>query len=369
MINEELLKLRAINNRRTTLKRFLETERLFNFLMWWVAIFFAWFLVGFGGLVIRDLPKFDGTITPEQFQSPKMRQLIAEKDALQQEQALLVNQQEITQQTVNAARSTYASEHSQFQNWLSTRKATDAVNQNMALIERTKKLETLKINEQSIENTLQAIDAKNIILTQNMAQKADKINILQDQAYARYEIAKFKQDLVVFGLRLLFVLPLLMTAICLFIYKRKNKYWPFVWGFIFFAVFSFFVELVPYLPSYGGYVRYLVGLLFVGVSGSYGISWMQAYLAQRKLEEQATESERRQKLERTFAIKKMDAHVCPSCDRHLLESSGVVTNFCVHCGLKLYQPCKTCDTRYNTFFLHCPTCGALGDVEIRNRED
>ena len=182
MINEELLKLRAINNRRTTLKRFLETERLFNFLMWWVAIFFAWFLVGFGGLVIRDLPKFDGTITPEQFQSPKMRQLIAEKDALQQEQALLVNQQEITQQTVNAARSTYASEHSQFQNWLSTRKATDAVNQNMALIERTKKLETLKINEQSIENTLQAIDAKNIILTQNMAQKADKINILQDQA-------------------------------------------------------------------------------------------------------------------------------------------------------------------------------------------
>ena len=368
MTNQDL-DYAQFSDRRTTLKQFLETERLFNFLMWWVAIFFAWFLVGFGGLVIRDLPKVDGTITPEQFQSPEMLQLIANRDALQQQQALLINQREITQQTVNAAKSTYAAEHSQFQNWLSTRKATDAVNQNKALIERTQKLEVLKTNEQSIENALQEIDAKNIILTQTMTQKTDKINVLKEQAYERYETAKFKQELVVFGLRLLFVLPLLIAAIWLFISKRKNKYWPFIWGFIFFAVFSFFVELVPYLPSYGGYIRYLVGLLFVSVTGSYGIRWMQTYLAQRKLEELATESERRQKLERTFAIKKMDAHVCPSCDRHLLESSGIVTNFCVHCGLKLYQPCKSCDTRYNSFFLHCPTCGAVGDIGTINRED
>ena len=61
-------------------------------------------------------------------------------------------------------------------------------------------------------------------------------------------------------------------------------------------LFAFFVELVPYLPSYGGYVRYGVGIVITLIIGHYAIKNMRAYLEKQKLIEQLPDADRRKDL-------------------------------------------------------------------------
>lgn len=347
------------------MKTLLQPEKLFSLTMWLVAILFAWFLMGFGGLIIRDLPLAEKNLTPEQFASPQLLALKQTKRNIDAEQDTKRDQRDLLQQSLNAAQSQYNTEHVNFENWLATRAVTQQPSQDTELLERTKHLEDLKTNQIEDQQKISVLDRELLQLSQQSEQLYPQYADLEQASNRLYERAVFKQEMKVFAYRLLFILPLIIAAVWLFVRQRKSKYWPFVWGFIFFAMFTFFVELVPYLPSYGGYVRYIVGLILVLIAGHYGIGWMQVYLAQRQLTAQAGENERRQKLDHIIAIKKLAANVCPSCERQLLESKDVVSNFCMFCGLKLYRNCPKCNTRHNSFFGFCPTCGTENQDEVK----
>jgi len=42
-------------------------QQIFSIAMWLLSIIFAGFLIGFGGLIIKDLPQAENNITVEQF--------------------------------------------------------------------------------------------------------------------------------------------------------------------------------------------------------------------------------------------------------------------------------------------------------------
>jgi hypothetical protein len=162
----------------------------------------------------------------------------------------------------------------------------------------------------------------------------------------------------VFGLRLLFTLPLLAIAGLFMLQKAKGDYWPLKRGFILFALFAFFVELAPYLPEYGGYVRYGVGVLLTLLAGHFVIRWMRNYLKTREAAEAKAETERKQSIEYDTALKKMAASTCPGCDRVLSKAGDIPVDFCMHCGMHLYTHCPQCDARKYAFFRFCMKCGA-----------
>jgi predicted RNA-binding Zn-ribbon protein involved in translation (DUF1610 family) len=55
----------------------------------------------------------------------------------------------------------------------------------------------------------------------------------------------------------------------------------------------------------------------------------------------------------------MAGGVCPGCERPIAASTAdAQSNFCVHCGMTLFDHCTACRARKNAFFQYCPSCGS-----------
>jgi len=341
-------------------------ERLFSIAMWSVSFVFAGFLIGLGGEIVGDLPGVDQSLSIEQFMdratSTRMRQQL---DLLRSEANAVDNRRNTASLTVDSSRTTYRNRKEAYDNWRATRTATSNPDQDPEGIARTQELALLLGAQSAAEKVVEVQDARRLEITQAVDSLDIAESNLQDDARPAFERAQFAQEMRIFGIRLALTLPLLLIAIWLIARKRTSQYWPLARGFVLFAVFAFFVELVPYLPSYGGYVRYVVGIVLTLIAGHYVIRAMQRYVAKRQQVEQQSETERRQSVGYEHALRKMGANMCPGCERTIATGGAVPTNFCVHCGMKLFDTCGACGTRKNAFFQYCPTCGVTagrGDV-------
>ena len=337
------------------------TEKCFKLFLWLIALGFAWFLMQLGGRIIADLPKVEATLSLEQFidqnaiNAAKARRNMSYQELLKQQNTV----QEFREKA-ELSSDLYYSGKTEFDNWLSTRRSIKSDSQDDQLIKRTNDLNALQQVKQRDEQDYK-VEYRKYQEAQAQYDAVDrqvetKIAEIEDDASQVLVAAQNWQELKVFFYRLLLTLPLLIIAGWAYVKKRKTAYWPFVWGFVIFALFTFFVELVPYLPSYGGYVRITAGIILLVIVGVYVIRAFQDYLKRINSLEAQPEEQRRKKIAYDQALTFLQKERCPACERGVSLKDGKL-DFCPHCGLHLFDHCNQCHSRKSSFALFCFSCG------------
>ena len=333
------------------------SEKWFQRGLWLVALVFAGFLIGLGSTLVGDLPKVERAQQLEDFmdraalQAARATLKAAEADAQQAQDALAQARLKL-----QVAQSDVAAQRQSFGNWIATRRATQRAEQDPEVIARTQALDELQTRERAARAELERQQQALLDAQQSAEGTRRQLSDMERAATASFTRAQRAQELRVFGYRLALTLPLLVVAGWLFRRQRQGRWWPFVWGFVLFALFTFFVELVPYLPSYGGYVRYLVGIVLTVAVGRWAIVGLQRYLERQRAQEAQPDQQRRQELGYDSALARMAKGVCPGCER-AVDLKNTEIDFCPHCGIGLFNHCGHCQARKNAFSRFCQACG------------
>lgn len=335
------------------------TEKWMHRGLWLVAIVFAGFLIGLGGTLVGDLPQVEKKLSLDDYMDAGITSALrnsiknAERAGRDADEAL-----QQAQLKRRAAQADSAAARETFNNWLSTRRATQQAEQDPELLARTRALDALKDKERAAGMAVEAQQQAALDAQQTAQRERRKLDELQQVAQQQLNAEYRRVELRVFLYRLALTLPLLVVAGWLFVKKRKGTYWPFVWGFVIFALFAFFVELVPYLPSYGGYVRYIVGIVVTVLVGRQAIVALNRYLEKQKLAEQLPDVQRREELSYDTALTRLSKGVCPGCER-AVDLKNPEIDFCPHCGIGLFDHCLKCTTRKSAFAKFCHACGTV----------
>jgi hypothetical protein len=333
------------------------SERWFNLLLWLVALVFAGFLIGLGSLIVGDLPEVESRYTLEQFLDREPAAASAEAlKRIRREQEDAARRAEQAQLALQAARAASQAARETFGNWLQTRDATQRVDQDPGLVARTERLDALKDAERAVEQQLDELNRTGLALSEQETAQLRADGALREAARDKLEAAERGQELRVFAYRLAITLPLLAVAGWLLVKRRHGRNWPFVWGFAFAAAFAFFVELVPYMPSYGGYVRSLVGIALTLVLGRAAINALQAYQERQRAAEARPKEERRVEIATEQALQRLAKRICPGCERPV-DLANPEADYCPHCGIGLFERCPSCAHRKSAFERFCYACG------------
>ncbi len=356
-------------------KKLEKTSKLINYL---IAIVLCGFLISLSGKLIDDVDEWKERPTVEEFQDQKfLAAKYAETEVLNQKINVLYEKKRTVENTANIAQSNYINAKNSYDNWLQARKTIGSPTEDKEVLKRANELDEYYKTEQEWRKEIALLDDE----INELNKAKDEINLLigkeSNRAYQEQRIAFRKYDLKVFLIRLLFILPILLLGIFFIVKFRKHKYWPLFLGYVLFSFYAFFFGLVPYLPSYGGYIRYTVGIILSVVFGIYAINKIRKFIEHKKTELKVSTTERAKKVQTETAEKALDNHICPSCGKDFIvkrwdKSSntkndknqtaavglGMVTNFCRFCGLQLFKECKTCGSEN---FAHLPFCSHCGD--------
>lgn len=338
-------------------KSLRRSEKWFRRALWLVAVIFAMFLISLGGLIVSDLPLVEPYHSLDDYMdeaqtkalNAQITQLETETEGIQPQ----IHQAELSLETLNTL---IEAKRTSLKEWVSTREATERSDQDKELIDRNHELDRLSKEQTTARKQLSDLQESQRKSYEALDKVHTQLQKLRDEAYDVMAVDTRRAETRIFFYRLTIALPLLLLAAWLFVKKRKGKWWPFVWGFIFFAFFLFFVELVPYLPDYGGYIRLSVGIIVTIFAGRYAIIALNRYLEQQRTVEAEPDEVRRQKMSYDLALTRLDKGVCPSCER-FVDLKDDKIDFCPHCGIGLFNHCPRCHSRKSSFSKFCFSCG------------
>ena len=347
-------------------------ERTSKIVYYSISTILCIFLILLSNKIIEDLDGFTARPLVEEYENKNALQTLDSQTQEINAEAEVINSKKATiEKTIEIAKANYTNEKQSFDNWLQTRKTLGSPDKDKEVLYRAKKLDEFYKVERSWNIQLNDIQTQ----IEALEKKKGDFSLLADQertlANTKFEEILKWYDLKVFLIRLLFVAPILALGVFFFIRKRADKYWPLYFGFSLFSLYAFFFGLLPYLPSYGGYVRYIVGIALSGGLGYYAIKRIRIYLEQKQEELKISTEERSKNVHSDIAEKALDNHFCPSCGKDFIikkwefplskvvdmDAYKFVTSFCRHCGLQLFKKCTVCD--YNNF-AHLPFCSCCG---------
>ena len=355
-------------------KKLEKTSRLIYYS---ISVILCLFLILLCNRIIDDIDNTSTRPITENFENKvNLSQLNAKEGSLNLQSENLTSQKSLIEKTITIAKGNYTNEKQSFDNWVQTRTTLGSPDKDKEVIDRAKKLDEIHRVQEDWEIKS---DAK-----QNEIEKVSKeINAIgkqiekeRNEAENKFESALKSYDLKVFLIRLLLVAPILGLGIFFFVRYRRHKFWPLFLGFTLFSFYAFFVGLVPYLPSYGGYIRYTVGIIISIGLGYYAIKTIRKYIDDKQAELKVSTDQRSKKVQTEVAEKALENHYCPSCGKDFIikkwefpikgkenEAQTNVTDFCRHCGLELFCNCKVCE---NKNFAHLPFCSSCGTKTIKD---
>jgi hypothetical protein len=324
-----------------------------------ISLLFAAFLIGLGTSFVGDVDRWFPPPAFDRQKSP--RTTTVEEQVRDTERTLAGVGREIEdlRKTADVSARALADGADSFRAWLATRGTLQSGQEDDLVRGRTRALDRLRTEHEEWLTRVDAKEREQRELARKLQDRRDLLATLEQEDLQAYQRMLSAYELRQFAIRFGVALPILLAGVFVFVRWRKAKYSPLAWGYVWFALYVFFVGLVPYLPSFGGYLRYAVGAALTAVGGVYAIRQATRFAERKQAELQKSREERARQVSHEAAVAAFRAHTCPSCGMDFTVGAidGGHPKHCFHCGIGLFGKCA-CGATTFAFFPYCSGCGA-----------